>query len=407
PHSGCALAEAETSAASADGRSTGDPDPYLAEKRWRAGGPLPRMLFSPQKKGFAAWAGVLLDPAAKSGGHTGLPAELKHRVWNRGRAESAAGELSVSATDLTEFFTCPVSWLYKRVFGLEEYKLDAALLDDESRGLLYHDILCRLFGRIKKRDRVFQKTRLNEYGAWAEECTETVLRTSTALRSPLVYPLLSPLAASMAGRIKALLKTEARYFSNCEVSALEADYSFVRRGSGGRDVRLKGRIDRVSHSAEGPLIIDYKTGSPPPLAQCRVQAPRPSSGGKSLDFQIPMYIRLYEEASGERVERAFFISINKNNVSAVVGKLAGKRSPLSRGEYQATMDVLEKSIDEFIRALETLNFTPAYIPQKVCAGCPFKTICRSLYALNPRPDPYRRTGAVHDRSEEDEDEADE
>ncbi|MDR2767648.1 MAG: PD-(D/E)XK nuclease family protein [Treponema sp.] len=404
PHSSFALTEA----APEDGRTLPDSDPYKAEKLWRAGGPLPQTLFSIQKKGFAAWTGVLLDPAAKSGRQTNVAAaELKRRVRDRGRA--GAEELSVSATDLTEFFTCPVSWLYKRVFGLEEYKLDAALLDDESRGLLYHDILRRLFGRIKERDRVFQKARLDEYAKWAEEFTGAALRASTALRSPLVYPLLSPLAASMTGRIRALLKTEARYFSLCEVSELEADYSFVRRGSGegGSGIRLKGRIDRVSRSAEGPLIIDYKTGSPPSLAKCRAPARADLAGGKSLDFQIPMYIRLYEEASGERVERAFFFSINKHDLSAVVGKLAGKRSPVSRDEYQATMDVLEKSIDKFAGALETLDFTPDYIPKKICAGCPFKTICRSLYALNPRPDPYRRKKAVHDSPEENGDEADE
>ncbi|MCL1815656.1 MAG: PD-(D/E)XK nuclease family protein [Treponema sp.] len=383
----------------------GTADLFAAERYWRAYNSLPeqnccekpKRLYSIQREGFRRWSAVLLDET--SAGEAEAPANgtsiadvsalLRERIHSKNldRADNPAAivpDLSISSTDLNEFFTCPMLWLYRRIFRMEKHEKDAALLDDQSRGLIYHEILHHLFYRIKKNGRRFFKKNLSLYFEWIEEISGSVLRDSDALRGPLVYPL----GSSINKRLRSLLKIEAEYFDGLEIKDLERRYD-VSRGR----ILLTGRIDRIS---QGPMIIDYKTNAPL-QSHCRWEK---KEGLR--DFQIPMYIKLYETAEGVPVSRAFFFNINRNEVVPVVGKFRGKE--FSREEYQSTMEALEKAIEHFDFSISSLDFTPGKNPYKffitkTCTSCEFKTICRSLYSLNPRPD--FRDAKIPDEEEED------
>ncbi|MDR2210025.1 MAG: PD-(D/E)XK nuclease family protein [Spirochaetaceae bacterium] len=392
----------------------GRADPFIAERCWRGGtGEKPERLFSLQRRGFKRWSRILLQ--GSGGGQNGqelspvVSALLRGRIQSKSSgaaAFSAAApgtpELSVSATDLTEFFKCPLFWLYRRIFRLRPRQEDAALLDDESRGLIYHEILRRLFTRIKEQDRYFSGNRLETYGAWIEELTGEVLRSDNTLRGPLVYPLLLPLGEAVNRRLRDLLKTEAAYFSGFEVEDLEQTYESVRG-----PLRLIGRIDRVSLSSRGePMIIDYKTNTAPTKPESRKSAAGDPDEPGIEDFQIPMYIRLYEEKTGRRVDRAFFIIINRHEIVPVMGGLEGKRDLCTRDQYEPSMEALDLAVRIFDTALSRLNFIPQGNPGslqglprvllKTCAGCDFKTLCRSLYSLNPRKVLFRPPAAPAD-----------
>ena len=135
------------------------------------------------------------------------------------------------------------------------------------------------------------------------------------------------------------------------------------------------------------MIIDYKTNMYPVIKQCRKNG---ENAGVGLgDFQIPMYIKLYEAAGGAKVNRACFVSINQHKIVFVVGAAEGAKVSCSRDDYESALDALEKGIDYFDKAAETLDFDPQSVPgialHAACPFCVYKTICRSRYALNPRP----------------------
>jgi hypothetical protein len=287
--------------------------------------------------------------------------------------------LTVTPTeDLNPFFACSLLWLYRRIFRLREYSLEAPLLDDASLGLLYHRILEALFARIG----TFDKARLEEYLAWAGDITGEEVRNNPDFRGPLARPLLSSQAEGIAKKIGALLKTEGRFFNGCRVSDLEARLE-LRRGR----ITFKGIIDRVSVTPEGDFfIVDYKTSKVPSFNQCAETEKSPLE-----DFQMPMYIRLYEEtlqaqagAAGEAraVEGAFFFCINQHDVSVAVGELPGKKNKRTREEYRETMEALETYIERFHGALDRLDFSLERIPYSRCQDCDYHTLCRSLYSLN-------------------------
>ena len=367
-------------------------DLFNTEQQWRAGcTEKPTQLYSVQKEGFKQWSTILLE--SQSGGlYTGETAhKLRDRIRskNTGKESNNTAELSVSASDLNEFFTCPVLWLYKRIFNLEKFEMDASLLDAESLGLIYHKILERLFERIKKNNNCFLKENLDIYFNWLEEITVFVLRSHNTLRGPLVYPLLAPLASAMNRKLRAFLKIEAQYFDGFEVKELEQNYK-INQGK----LLLNGKIDRISEGPQGPVIIDYKTGKLPLQNHCRL-----NEENKLLDFQISMYIKLYEEVTGEKIGSALFAGIKKNEFVSVTGTF--KKKDFSREKYQSTMDALDRAIENLETAVSKLNFTSENIHVKTCTKCMYRTICRLQYSLNSPDD--RWIGEFPDEEEEDDD----
>jgi hypothetical protein len=402
PHSAFALnherqqsATVATSGVAGVNASPNPADLFTAERQWRAAVTKssatkdmavdqlkPKNIFSIQQQGFLRWNTILQSGATlPDGGFAASVAKLlqerirRKNIKNINSSDTVdSGDdvpLSVSATDLNEFFTCSPLWLYRRIFRLAPYLEDAALLDDEARGLIYHEILCRLFDRIKEKDTVYKKENLAGYYAMAEEITKAVLQSDDTLRGPLVYPLLAPLAESINKRIRWLLKNEAVCFDGYEIKELEQRFDLPFG-----QLRLTGRIDRVSLSPDGPVIIDYKSNTVPSKKDCRKD-----DGDEGIglsDFQIPMYIKLYE-AGGKPVSGAFFISLVKHAVVNVVGELQGKRDSCTREEYQPAMEALEEGIAQFDSAVSELNFANKTIPYKTCPSCEFKKMCRSMF----------------------------
>ncbi|MCL2320061.1 MAG: PD-(D/E)XK nuclease family protein, partial [Treponema sp.] len=180
----------------------------------RAGG-LQR-IFPLQKKSFEIWKEALTQKK-NNFSFFGSPVTGAGADSVRQLLEDAVmgkdGCLTVTPTrDLNVYYRCPVFWLYSRIFGLEEFSLEAALLDDTSLGLLYHAILENLFARIRDEDGVFDSRRLGTYKKWALEITRSAIREHPAFRGPLAVPLVSPQAAGMSKKIAELLVLEAQYF---------------------------------------------------------------------------------------------------------------------------------------------------------------------------------------------------
>ena len=351
-------------------------DLYKKERQWWAlGEPLPEKLFSIQKKGFSQWFAALQTSKDNTVFQSHIEQLLQERIHRKSNTftGNTAVKLSVSATDLNDFSFCSLFWLYRRILYLEPYQKEAALLDDQSRGLIYHEILYQLFNRIRKKDIYFKKKNLQAYFGWLEEISSIVLHSNNALFGSLAYPLIAPLIVLMNKRLRLLLETEAEYFDGFEIKELEHRYDIIKG-----DLRFTGRIDRVSldlSDSAKAMIIDYKTSYAPPASHCRWDEE------KGLrDFQIPMYIKLYEAQSGIMANRAFYVKINEHKIIPVMGEFLGKT--YSREQYQSAMDALEKEIERFDSSVSSLDFVPKTIPYMNCISCEFKNICRTLYLLN-------------------------
>ncbi|MDR2795261.1 MAG: PD-(D/E)XK nuclease family protein [Spirochaetaceae bacterium] len=351
------------------------PDAYVEEKSWWTdpANPFPARLFRMQKESFNFWNSALIEssfnfvyaPFAAAEEHSGVIALLREAIREKKYRDD---KLRVSASGLQSFYTCAVFWLFENIFEIEEESLEALLLDDISKGLLFHTILYNLYQRIKTEDKIFEARNIEKYRTWVKIYTEQAAAEYRAFRGPLCVPLISAMTRGIERHISELLETECKKFSGYSVSELEAEKTVEYA-----DFILNGRLDRVSVSAEGgPCIVDYKVGKAPAKKDCML-----TDDGRLTNFQIPVYIKLYEEAHGLPVEEAVFLSIVRHEAQIILD--GGK---MSRDAYQPVMETLEAYLEDYNKKIKALDFRKKDVEFLVCADCIYKKICRTTFSLN-------------------------
>jgi hypothetical protein len=377
-------------------------DPWARERDWWAGNgyisdrpgrppaslQFPPRIFPLQKKGFDTWRSTLCGSGAPAFNILREPFPvrgtcarmLRERIGAVQRNHEAGDCLKASATDLNNFFYCPVYWLYGKIFAVAGFSPEAKLLDDASLGLLYHEILKNLFTRIREEDRVFTAGHIQKYRDWLRGYTDEAARHYPAFQGPLAVPLLVSQSAAIARRLGGLLEIEAAYFPGYAVAELEYPLEFVTG-----NILFNGRLDRVSLSPEGePVIIDYKTRDTPSKKSSTHTEDSPLG-----DFQMPMYISLYEEKTGRTVGGAFFMSINQREVTAVVGSPGRKRGH-TREAYEETLAAFKTQVEKFAASVNSLDFSPGEVDFQRCLDCAYKTVCRTTFSLNHREKKHGR-----------------
>ena len=352
-------------------------DAYIGEKDWWAGetAEFPARLFPAQKASFNFWKSGLRPPSFDlirepfdlirepfAGAEAGALSLLRESVREK---KYDGGKLRVSASDLQSFYKCAAFWLFENIFEIEEESLEALLLDDKSKGLLFHTILYNLYQRIKTEDGVFEAGNIDKYRGWVKAYTEQAAWEYRAFRGPLCAPLVSAMAKGIERHISELLEIECKKFSGYSVAELEAEKRVEYA-----DFVLYGRLDRVSVSVEGgPCIVDYKVGKAPAKKDCEL-----TEDGRLANFQIPVYIKLYEEIACLPVEEAVFLGIVKHEAQRILD--GGK---MNRDGYQPVMEALEAYLDDYTQKIKALDFRKRDVAFLVCAECIYKKICRTAF----------------------------
>ncbi|GMO25401.1 MAG: hypothetical protein Ta2B_04980 [Termitinemataceae bacterium] len=325
-----------------------------------------------------------------------------------------ASLIKSSATDLKCFFTCEYKWLFLRVLKLEKLQMSANLLDDESKGLAFHFVLNKLFERIKETDKYFKKENIKTYIEWLPEFAHLYLTEKLDVPNVLIAPFLLPLTQSICKTLQRYLDTEIKLFNNYAVGVLEqniveildfADFSCV----------LTGYIDRVSFDNEGnSLIIDYKTKTVPSIKSCiATNDENEGEEYKLSDFQIAVYVRLYEymqknllhrgQNSGcpEHIEQDHIAQANTSNSTSIEEKLKVKRAGFvsivdkkfqaiidcdtddkPREKFDDTLYTLNTYIKEYCEKVLSFNLSNKNVDIQTCKKCDYKIICRKTYNLN-------------------------
>jgi RecB family exonuclease len=376
-------------------KTAGDKDPFLEEKAWWAAGAsagnqaaFPLRLFPVQKQGFKKWRtlsalkekggfNILQDPFPAEYGIAETAARRIREVQWGVSDKSDDARLRASATDLNTFFFCPLKWFYLKILGLEVFSLEARMLDDRSLGNLYHEILRNVFNAIREKDRCFIPGHLEQYLEFIRFYTEEAAVKFPAFKGPLASPLITAQAQAISKILGRLLKTEIKYFPGCAVRGTELKlWSSIELSSG--PVWLMGIIDRVSAAgADEVIIVDYKTGKTPAAAESSLK-----KDGTLEDFQLPVYVKLYEDNFEKaKAGSAVFMSVKNNKVNTVIGKMGGARGH-TREEYEQTIASLNGFIEKYALSLDKLMFH-GEIQQKKCRSCEYNGLCRSAYMLNP------------------------
>lgn len=362
-------------------------DPFADEKKYFSAQDslFPSRIYRSQKQGRSSWNALdvgrgfsyLKSPFESSLPH--LDALIEKKQINE-------GNIRVSATDLDVFSQCNARWFLGKMLRIEVTASDAELLNERNLGLLYHDILQKLYEKIFETDKVFTASHLDEYRAWAVAFAEQGASSHAEFRGPLAAPLISTLVKKISDALALMLARDADILDGFIPEFLERDMVLVRGG-----IRYYGRIDRISRrpSDGTAVLIDYKSGKAPSTSKYI------TDGTVRIgDFQIPMYVFLAEEADdspykGTRIEHAWFGSVKEGDFRPIINdndalKCGSKRGMVTRDEFKGAMDSFHEMTGYFAQAVREGNFTrPESLDWAECVSCDFQKICRFTYAVRP------------------------
>jgi hypothetical protein len=381
-------------------RHTARDESYRREAAWISGrGPAPARLHAIQALGLAKAARA---PASRLSEGAALEASTAALASARSRREGD-GFLRLDATAIDYYLSCPYSYLYLRLLGAGPEPSGIAFVDALFLGEVYHAALARLFTRIREADGRFRPELASEYADLVPACLDEAFADLSRERGAFVRVVLEAYEGRLELYLRNLVAAEAERFPGLEIGPLEGElvleYPELR-------ILLRGRIDRISRSEAGEIVIDYKKGALPSKSSVE-----PRAGGAAAsdadasiaEAQIPCYLRLVSgrqdafaarqgarsdgAAAGARIDSAWYVSIEGD----------GSRRPGSgacafgaaKGAY-VPVEGLEDFLAAFDRALRLVAdgigsgaypFAPKDTQREACENCGARGICRERYAL--------------------------
>ena len=344
-----------------------------------------------QRRGFINWRG---RNSISNGAH----------IDNRVLAETIRAQLcrnrdhqdkfSVSSSSLAPYFQCPLLWIFSRVLNLENIEIDTGLMASTITGEVFHAILNLFLDELKQTGEVIAAPQYSgpehkaipvlsrAYSALLAQKTNIVFNTFPCLpgsdyqkMSMLSARLLRAEQSLFVTRLENLLAEFTSMFSGYRVIASEEQYTSAKD-----NYFLNGRIDCILEDTRGAsqlAIIDFKTKYTLKLSDY--------IGKEGLtDFQLPMYIRLAEEAYKREVHTALFFSIIDTQPLILFGDIHGKKDCISRGTdtYNDIMNQFDRKTEQF--AAEISNGAFSFLPSAAdnCGNCDYNKVCRTLYKVH-------------------------
>ena len=322
-------------------------------------------LHSTQKDGFSKWS---LTKEKKSFEYEEKISE-KISSLLKNKFCDANGKLRVSATNLNAFYKNPTNWLYEKVLKIQKESMEVSILDDVFLGIIYHEIIKRLFTMIKNTTQYFEfpENKISQkYIDFIFENTKDVVQNfpeSTNSNQPisvLTKQILLSQEKVIYQNMINFLESFLNFFNGYMIKSIEEDFTMDGETS---EYYLEGIIDCVLISPEDKItIIDFKTYNFP---------------DKETDLQIPLYVKLYENYLSKQgincqVEQACFFSIIQAKPSVTLGILTnnvtGKKNPYKKidrylrnkidctdGEnsYEENLTNLDEKIKFFVESVLT------------------------------------------------------
>ena len=298
---------------------------------------------------------------------------------------------SLSPTALETYARCPRRFLLERVFRASEIERPERVdeLSARDRGSLFHTIVERFVSEALTANRVpepeepwsdDQVTRLFELGS--EEITSYYERGLSGGRVQTAVA-----KRTLNATLRKFVETDNDLRSTHKSTPVAVEYSFgfgsdvkVFELRDGRQVRLRGSVDRVDTTADGGvLVIDYKTGSSRGYTK---MSSDPLDDGRRL--QLPVYGSVVAEELGDGGDHVAMYW-------------------MTRDAKQLTVDLdetvyadMKETVDDLLHGIEQ-GYFPA-VPGDVvgyprvtfenCVFCPYDMVCpqdrqREWSVVNP------------------------
>lgn len=387
-------------------------DSYLLEKNIFLENQKPAYLYPKQKEGFDQWIKAKPwdknDPLFKK---FILDEKMYLEILEKLK-KSDTGKLKVSATSLKEFFFCPQRFLYKKIYALENEKLSTDLISAVFLGEIYHKILEEFFSHYKEtNERLPQSEKdllVKSYDPIIQESLEKVFTEfpqnvfPNKKLSPLTIEFIKNQAEAYKTKTREFITFFLLRFAGSQVLDTEVWLEETEHD----EYYISGQVDLVLKQDNGEVwIIDFKTGGTPKRSDALV-----NDEGEMSDFQLTLYLRLYEKTYKKQVQGLAFCSINQISIYPIMGVLEKNEEVTTNPYYKServyrnlelypdeilnnekakiidfnkSLEALDRYIKSFSQKILENEFAlDKEIPFSSCISCDYKKICRTTYAVS-------------------------
>jgi len=358
---------------------------YATEAAWLSGrGPRPARLHRIQRLGLEALTasgGFAPGDGATLERTTAALAATRLSRRGGGGADSPPG---IDATAMDYYLSCPYSYLYLRLLGADPRPSGISFVDALFIGDVYHETLARLFTRIRDADGRFRPERAPEYRSMVGPCLSEAFAALARRRGAFVGIALEAYRSQLELYLENLVEAEARLFPDLEVGPIEEELELLYPDVAG-GVVLRGRIDRISRSDKGAVVVDYKKGGLP--SRSRVA---PDDSGAIAEAQVPCYLRLVA-SKGAAVDSAWYVSIEGDSrreagsAACAFGDTApgGEEPYVQRSSLESFLAAFDAALRHVVEGIFAgkFPFAPRETQKTACASCGARGICRERYSL--------------------------
>lgn len=287
-----------------------------------------------------------IDAGARSGrSFTEQTFEVDFESDHAARAELVrrfGPDRAVSVTAIESFRICPYRFYLERVLGVESPPEPQFEIDSQQWGIVVHDAFGRLYkegpvplARLEERARAAFDAALREAGLppfWAEAARRVFDNILPGIKK---------------------IETELRA-ANWQPKETE----LTLEGQVTKDIRVKGRLDRLDEHPDGLRVLDYKTG------QANVSAKQVIK--ERTHVQLPLYAKLIADSTGRPVDNIGIYSLREARIRWLAGK-DHSLEELVKAALETTVEVMADIRSGRFRAEPAKNDT--------CDNCDFDYLC--------------------------------
>ena len=291
-------------------------------------------------------------------------------------------EKSLSATAINTYLDCPFKFYLMMIKGIDEEKAVSETLRHDLFGALLHRVM-----ELAYKPFCGNTVTVDLLKLVAQEKNMTELIQTAFAKDYYHTDELRPLTGQ-AYLYGETIRNYARKILEYDRSLTPFQYIGSEKPvnrtiaiADGRNIRIKGFIDRIDSVGGTQRIVDYKSGRPDKLIFTTIESlfDQTEKDRKKAVMQVFLYAWIYAaEISSKNIQPSIYYVINlfkESEYNPAVYRLIEKEKTMIDGfenEYPAFEDHLRNCLNELFDA--RMPFIQTTIV-KYCQYCPFKGIC--------------------------------
>jgi len=282
------------------------------------------------------------------------------------------GYLGISNSSLDVYRGCPFAFLLQKPYKIEEEEYEIAYEDPRLLGRIQHKALEKFYKELQQNGERLKPEQKDLYKKRLKKAAEKVFETYEKAGVALIPPVWNSQKKGIQNELQWIIDKDLKDFPDTDIYLLEKTYQLKVKKE---NLLLDGRIDRITKTADGYVLIDYKRSN--------INFPKGRFTGDPEyleSLQIPFYTMLAEENGLDVTGAAYYIVRDGKYIHILKEGTANQsKLPIDKSKLDQHAAYTRNYASVMAEKIRGGKFeTP---PPHLCNACSFRGVCRIKYAV--------------------------